>query len=242
MGCLGAVWASRRGRSLPGALCLGFWLVGCATTSPLPVAGPDLAPDEPPATYVVQRGDQLEIRVLNLPELEQQVLVRADGRISASLLDDVEAAGLTTEALAARLAAGWEPFFVQPHVTVIVRKFATNIVYVGGEVDAPGVVPLRNRMTSIKAVFFAGGLLNTAQVTNLILLRDAGGTPDVMVINLERVLEGLDPDIVLRPYDVLFVPKSRIARVNVWVEQYVKRVIPIDLRGAIQWNFISGAY
>ena len=249
MSWLGAIGASRRGGAGPRARSLGslgllvLWLGGCATSGVPLVAQPDAkpAPQVMPSSYVIQRGDELEIRVLNLPELEQGVLVRADGRISAALLDDVEAAGLTTDGLAARLAEGWEPFFDSPRVTVIVRKFATHNVYVGGEVDEPGVVPLRNRMTSIKAVFFAGGLLDTAQVTNLVLLRDAGGTPNVITINLERVLEGVEPDIVLRPYDVLFVPKSRIARVNLWVEQYVKRVLPIDLRGAIQWNYIMGA-
>jgi protein involved in polysaccharide export with SLBB domain len=192
--------------------------------------------------YVIQRGDELEIRAFKIPELDEQVLVRADGRISAPLLDDVMAAGLTTEELANQLARGYsKKSFREPEITVIVRKFATYSVYVGGEVDAPGLVPLRNRMTSLKAVFRAGGFLDTAQMTNLIVLRDAGGHPELIKLDAKKILSGDEPDMKLRPFDVVFVPKSKIAQVNLFVEQYIKRVIPISLSGVVQFSYLSGA-
>jgi protein involved in polysaccharide export with SLBB domain len=123
---------------------------------------------------------------------------------------------------------------------VVVREFATRNVFVGGEVAADGLVPLRNRMTALSSVIAAGGFKATAQLSNLIILRDAGGKPEAMKLDARRVLDGSIPDLELAPFDVVYVPKSKIARVNLWVEQYVKYVIPINLNSAIQYNYLAG--
>ena len=41
-------------------------------------------------------------------------------------------------------------------------------------------------------------------------------------MNLAQVYNGtnVDQDIVLQPYDIVYVPKSTIANVNLWVQQY----------------------
>src|SRR5437867_12447325 len=49
--------------------------------------------------YVLQRGDSLDIRVFNVSQLDQTVTIGPDGKISVILLDDIDAAGLTTAKL-----------------------------------------------------------------------------------------------------------------------------------------------
>jgi len=61
---------------------------------PAPAAAQPTAP-----AYVVQAGDELSIKVFSHAEVDDTVTVRPDGRISAALVDDVPAAGLTVEAL-----------------------------------------------------------------------------------------------------------------------------------------------
>jgi protein involved in polysaccharide export with SLBB domain len=204
----------------------------------------DAPKDEPqPAEalhYVLQRGDEIELRVLNLPELEGTTLVRPDGMISVALLDDVEAAGLTPDYLAAILTESWSPQFRDPQVTVVVRVFASHNVYVGGEVGKPGLIPLRNRLSSIKAVFDAGGFKDTAQLTNVILLRNAGGKREIFNLNAKEILAGEAPDMRLHAYDVIFVPKSKIARVNLFVEQWITQMIPIQLQGVLNYSYVGG--
>jgi len=36
-------------------------------------------------------------------------------------------------------------------------------------------------------------------------------------------------DIVLAPYDVVLVPRSGIANMGLWVDQWVRRILPISL-------------
>ena len=193
-----------------------------------------------PLRYQIARGDSLDIKVFNAAELSEQVVVRPDGKISVQVLDDVVAAGRTPEELAAELQAGWSQSFSDPRVTVVVREFATRNVFVGGEVGADGIVPLRNHMTAISAVIAAGGFASTAQLSNVIVVRDAGGKPEATKIDARKILDGSAPDFALAPFDVVWVPKSKIARVNLWVEQYVKHLLPVNLNGAMQYNYLAG--
>ena len=110
----------------------------------------------------------------------------------------------------------------------------------GGEVKQPGLVPLRSRLSSLKAVLAAGGFRDTAQLTHVVVLRDAGGHPAIFELDVKKILAGEESDLLLRPYDVVYVPKSKIARANLFVEQYIKRVIPLNLQGAAQYNFLGG--
>ena len=70
-----------------------------------PASAPPLAPMVPQeaAAYRVQVGDQLAIRLFLTPELNEDVTVRPDGRITTQLVEAVPAAGRTPEAIAATL-------------------------------------------------------------------------------------------------------------------------------------------
>lgn len=218
--------------------------VGCASSGASGSEASDAAIPEPPGpapfSYVLQRGDEIQIRVHELPELESEAIIRPDGKISAIMLDDVVAAGRKPEELAVILAERWSPHFRDPEVTVVVRTFANHNVYVGGEVEIPGLIPLRSRLSSAKAIFSAGGFNEVAQRTNVIIIRNAGGATQVFSLDLEKVLSGESKDIRLQPYDIVYVPKSKIARVNLFVEQWITQMIPIQLQGAFNYSYVWG--
>ena len=180
--------------------------------------------------YVLQPGDEITIKVFELPELEETVRIRPDGRISVQLIDEVIASGLTPGELDDVITAGYEEFYKDPKVSVIVRDLANAKIFVGGEVAAPGLFPFRGKLTLPGAIFLAGGLRNTGKAQDVYLLRDSGtGSPLVMQINLKDVLKKGDPDVVLQPFDVVWVPKKKIARVNLFVDQYIRQVLPFDM-------------
>jgi len=215
--------------------------LGLACLAVMAAAAATAAENDPaPLHYQIERGDKLDIKVFNANELSSEAVVRPDGKISVPVLDDVEAAGREPEALAAALQAAWSKSFNDPRVTVVVREFATRNVFVGGEVGADGIVPLLNHMTALSAVIAAGGFQSTAQLSNLVVVRDAGGKPESMKLDVRKVLDGTAPDIELAAFDVVWVPKSKIARVDLWIEQYVKHVLPINLTGALQYNYLAG--
>lgn len=220
---------------------LAMATAGC--TADIKPTSPPLSPEPepPPSRYRLERGDEIEIKVLGIEELDEKVIVRPDGKVSVPLLDDVRAAGQTTDELSQTIARGLSAQYASPTVTVVVRNFGNLNVYVGGEVDRPGIVPLEHRMTVATAVIRAGGYLNTARTSNVIVVRDAGGKPMLQAVDLEAVLSGAEPDVLLRPHDIVFLPKTKVAELNLFFEQYVRRVIPADLSGAITYNYVSGA-
>lgn len=165
-----------------------------------------------PADYVLQRGDDIEISAYNIPELNEAIRIRPDGKISVPLLNDVEAAGLTPRQLSDSLAAAWAQHFRNPRVNVLVRNFANLNIFVGGEVLNPGLIPLRGDLTALQAVLQAGGLKETSRASTVTLLRTAGdGKPQSITLNVNEILSGKEADIRLRPSDVIYVPKSNIS-------------------------------
>ncbi len=180
--------------------------------------------------YMLQKGDDLEIHAFNNNELNQKAKIRPDGKISLVLLDDVTAAGQTPTQLGRDLSQAYAQYFRNPRITVSVTSFTNLTVFVGGEVQTPKLLPLSGPLTVVGAVFSAGGLKPSAKTREVILLRDSGkGTPLISQVNLNRVFKNLAPDPQLKPFDVVYVPKSKIARVDQFVEQYMRQLLPITL-------------
>jgi protein involved in polysaccharide export with SLBB domain len=171
------------------------------------------APGPVPVSYHLQKGDTVEVRVYNLPELTQTAVVRPDGVISFQLVGQINAAGMTTEELAKGLTDIYAKRFRQPEVSVSVLSFANQTVYIGGEVNQPAALPLVGNLTLTAAIFRSGGFKDTALQESVELLRAADGGQR-QVVNVEAILRSGAPDIDLKPGDIVFVPKSTI---NIYV-------------------------
>ena len=181
---------------------------------------------EPQGEYRIGGGDALSIKLFYTSELNEDVTVRPDGRISLQLVGDVPVAGRTPEEVSQELRERYAGYLTRPDVTVIVRGFGSQKAFVGGEVKSPSMINIDGRMTLADAVFQAGGALDTAALSSVILIRSKAGGRDVYRVNLSGGLEGEDPVPVLRPYDVVYLPKSFIAQVGMYVDLYINRIIP----------------
>src|SRR4030042_5045931 len=94
------------------------------------------------------------------------------------------------------------------------------------------MVPLVGTVTLLQALSQAGGVKDSARTTEVIVIRRGGDNkPLTIPINLDKAIDGTDmgQDIALRPFDIVYVPKSPIANVNKWVDQYIRRNIPISI-------------
>jgi polysaccharide export outer membrane protein len=181
--------------------------------------------------YLIQPGDELSIREFNISDLDLDVRVRPDGKISVLLLDDVEVAGKTTEEVAETLSRLYSKRFRNPRITVIIRNFYNFNVYVGGEVSHPGLVSLSGGLTVASAVFQAGGFKEEEGPRKVVLIRrTATGGQSIMNLDLEDVLVRGQPDIMLQPSDVLYVPRNTI---NVYVGGEVVEPGLVPLNGKL---------
>ena len=203
-------------------------LLGCATQSAvIPYAAPEESATEP-TPYLIQPGDQLEIKFFYNPDLNETVVVRPDEKISLQLLDDIQAAGITPTQLDEILTQKYAQELKKPVLTVIVRSFTGQRVYVGGEVNRPGLVSLTAEMSALQAVINAGGLRETAELENAIVIRKGKDRkPIPMRVDLTKAIyEGNAQDhFKLKPYDIVYVPKTFIAKANKFVNQYIERLI-----------------
>src|SRR5262249_24573654 len=158
----------------------------------------------------------LDVRFYKTPELNVEVPVRSDGKISLDPIGDIQAAGLSPEALSKALSKKYAGELTDPRVTVIVRQFGGQ-VFVGGEVKNPAATPYANGLTALQAIAAVGGFLDTAQRNSVVLIRrDATGAYRGYKLELDKALTGEDmsQDVSLMSYDIIWASKSGIANVN----------------------------
>ncbi len=169
---------------------------------------------EPPSLqdegYVIRKGDKLYIKVWNQRDMDTpETLVREDGRITLSLLNDVDAAGLTPPVLARRVEELLKPMVSNPSVTVYVREPKQLQVAVLGEVKSPGMKMLEPGSGVLHALAQAGGFTDYAQLDGIYVLRRQPDSPTPLRIRFDYETtsrtQGKGSSFVLRTGDILVV-------------------------------------
>ncbi len=249
------VFRARLALSAALAALLTGW-VGCATATSQPTVTAPLAapaqsgvvasaqsevalPETPEASdYRLRRGDVLEIKFFYNSELNERLPIRPDGKISLALVGEVQAAGRSAAELRRELTERYAVTLRHPEVAVIVKELTATKVFVGGEVRAAGVIQSQRELTLLQAIVQAGGFLPTAKVRTVVILRDQGTSePLFMTVDLAGDLDGsqLGGDMKLQPDDIIFVPATRIAKVDQFVDQYIRQVIPVALNLGVSY-------
>lgn len=221
-------------------------LSGCASDKPAPdvlatipqadAALPVIASDP----YRLQIGDVLDIKFLTNPELDDQLIVRPDGRISTVVAQDVVAYGRTPYELQQALTRSYEKHLTDPKLAVIVRSYAPSRFYVLGEVAQPGeFVSVDPSITMLQALSRAGGLLNTADRDQVMVIRRGNdGKSQFIEASYNKATDGSDlmQDVRLANRDVVFVARTGVADVHLYYEQYLQRFISPSLGFSYQLN------
>jgi polysaccharide export outer membrane protein len=173
---------------------------------------PAPAPKQPvslPADYVIGVEDVLGVVFWREQDkgLNADVVVRPDGKISVPMLNDIVAAGLTPEQLAAAIQQAAARYIRDAAATVIVREIRSRKVFVIGEVTNPGTVQLGNEMTVLQVIAEAGGFLEHAKKGDVVIVRNEGGTERRFKFNYGDVVKGKKPEqnIRLQPGDTVLV-------------------------------------
>ena len=179
--------------------------------------------------YELRIGDVLDVKFFDSPSLNENVIVRPDGRISLQLIGDVDALGHTPESLRQHLVERYMGILRSPQIAVIVRQFTRGKVYVGGEVTKPGEISLAGTLTALQAVLMSGGFTHGAEERSVVILRNREGEPTrFMTVNLREQLDRVRyTDVTLEPSDIVYVPQTHIAQVAEFFDQYINRIIPI---------------
>lgn len=114
--------------------------------------------------------------------------------------------------------------------TVLVRNPVPRQIFIGGEVVRPGVLNHRYALTALQAVVEAGGLKSASAGANVAILRRASDglkiiPVDASTLNSYKVSAPLD--VMLEPFDIVVVPKTRLAAAAEAVDQIFNLLPPL---------------
>jgi len=99
---------------------------------------------------------------------------------------------------------------------VYVPNEAEELVYVMGEVKAPGAISMSSGMHVLKAVMLAGGMLRSANPEKVFIIRQQEIKGNVVEVNLQNLIENADfsQNYILQSNDIIFVSASGIGKFN----------------------------
>jgi len=230
--------AIRHGLSAAAILLAPIIVSACAGTPSGPATHADWGQprfaawqDSDPA-YRFYPGDSIDVTVHSAPELSRTAEIGPDGRVSLPLLGNVMVAAKTDFEIANTLADAYaRDVLVSPIIEVRRAALGPQNIIVGGEVINPGLVELTGPVGALEAILMAGGFQNTAARGDVVVLRrQPGGALMMRTVNLHDALRGRSgaDSIQIRRHDIIFVPRSTVAELSVFMEQYVSGVLPLD--------------
>lgn len=193
--------------------------------------------------YHLQPGDQMEVHHVLDPDYSAVAVVAPDGRINVpGIPEPVMAKGQTVASLSAALNRLYKQndLLKQPFFSVNLRSFASLQVFIGGEVLRPGFLETTGGdRSALQVIMAAGGFANTAKLDEVIILRTLpSGKGVIFSVDLGKVLNGQDlrQNVPIRPMDVVYVPKSRIAALDVWVDQFIRQALPLSTSASVNFT------
>lgn len=194
-------------------------LVGTAAIAQQPSAPPTPASAAPATaataeSLLIGPGDLLRISVLRESELDQRVRVLDSGEITLALAGNIPVQGLTPAEAAARIATKYRDgkFLLHPEVSVFVEEYATETVTILGQVAHPGTFRLAAPRTLIDALSLAGGLSEYAD-RHIVIERGGKDGQRIHAFLPNRADDALNADVLVRPGDIVVVPKAGIVYV-----------------------------
>jgi len=161
------------------------------------------------ADYRLAPGDKLRVEVYKDTQLSQSLQVRPDGKVTLPLIGDIVASDLTPIQLRDRIASSLKEYVTNPVVTVIVVEASPVMVFVMGEVNQPGSIPMRGQMTVLQALAMAGGFREFANTKDIRILRRTSVNSkavETIRFNYNDAVKGNVAPLFLNPGDMVVVP------------------------------------
>ena len=163
--------------------------------------------------YLIGPGDSLTIFVWRNPEISGQFIVRPDGKVTTSLVEDVDVAGKTPSMLARELEDQLSTFINNPRVTVSVNNFAGPLseqVRVIGEATNPRAISYTENMTLLDLMIAVGGLTEFADGNDAKLVRVVDGRQTTYDVNIDALIRNGDitKNVDILPGDIVIIPEA----------------------------------
>ena len=221
-------------------------LTSCASVVKNPAEFSELKPqaiDALEQEYVIGAGDNVALKFFYAPELNDIITVRPDGKISLPFVHDIKAAGKTPEQLAGIISKKLAHHLEQPEVSVSINDFASQKVFVIGEVNKPGAFQLTQREDLLQVLGEAGWVTPASRNEEIVIIRkNPEGKKSVYHANINQILSGedIEQDVLVLAGDVIFVPPSNPVEFDRWIDRNVKGALPFNTNAGYYIQSTSG--
>ena len=163
--------------------------------------------------YIVGPGDQLNIFVWKNEDLSGSFLVRPDGKISTSLVEDILVSGKTPTQVAREVERVLGVYLKDPIVTVSVDDFQGPYyeqVRIVGAAATPSAINYRQNMTLLDAMIQVQGLSEFADGNGATLIRLKNGEFVEYELNIDDLLNDGDirENVDILPGDIIVIPET----------------------------------
>ena len=165
--------------------------------------------------YEIHAGDSFEINFELSPEFNQTVTVQPDGFVTLRGVGDVKVDGQTVPQLTRTLQTVYAKILHDPLISVILKDFEKPYFIAVGQIGRPGKYDLRGTVTLTEAIAMAGGFLDTAKHSQVLLFRRVSDQwLEAKLINVKKMEKSgkLLEDPYLHSGDMLFVPKNAFSK------------------------------
>lgn len=193
-------------------------LSGCSSSSspqllPTATTYPSLTTSVSDYQYLIGPGDSVEIFVWRNPEVSGSFLVRPDGKITTSLVEDIPVSGKTPTMLAREIEKTLSQFIRDPIVTVTVSTFVgpfSEQIRIVGEASNPKAINYRQHMTLLDVMVVVGGLTEFADGNNARLIRVENGKKAIYRVALDDLIKSgdINANADVLPGDIIIIPEA----------------------------------
>ncbi len=195
-------------------LVSSYLLFGCSSNNlPSATLHPSNTVDVNSYKYLIGAGDQLNIFVWRNPEVSGSFIVRPDGMITTSLVEDIKVSGKTPTELARSIEEILATYLRDPIVTVTVNSFTgpfSEQVRVIGEASQPKAINYTQHMTLLDVMIQVGGLTEFADGNDAVLIRIEKGKQVQYDILIDDLLKdgNIAANVDMLPGDIIIIPEA----------------------------------
>ncbi|CAA0093806.1 Uncharacterised protein [Starkeya nomas] len=244
-----------RGGRVVGVLLATVLLAGCQTTDTTGTVGRPQSPNDTFTTgqelrftevnpagfrpwssqmpaYRLGAGDKLKIKYFLTREMDEELVVAPDGTVAPRAVGQLKVEGLTLAGAQEVVRRASKVELADQKVVISLEDAVSAKVYIGGMVEKPGPYNLSEmRNGTLQSILAAGGFTEEARTGQVaIIRRGPDNMPMLRLINVKDIIQTgftLD-DVQLAAGDIIYVPRSSVSELNVWIDQFINKVVPFQ--------------
>ncbi len=187
---------------------------------------------DPVVSVIVQRySSNAEIIEKTLSSSIQgmslKLTIGSDGKINLPYIGTIDSAGKSVRELETIINELYSQRAKGVKTTVLLAEAKGQRIFVFGAVKKPGLFPVSGPTTIVQAIAMAGGLTTSGDIHKIgVLYWDSDLQPRIRTVSMSRIINNLqlDEDLILPPNSVIYVPFSPVAKVGLFIKQYIKDI------------------